>query len=185
MSPPGGPAEARAWRGGGAGAAAGADDSVRPNSAVADVAKRHKEVLDQSTAERAKLEEEVGRGAAEADALARASTDIQKFVAQAKAVATQTNMLALNAAIEAARAGPQGRGFAVVADEVRKLASVAAAAATDTADTVRGVLGRGQATRDRLTHLAQGAGGAPGAAPTAPQGARAGAAEAEAHGGWR
>src|SRR5207302_1595476 len=109
--------------------AAGADDSVRRNSAVADVAKRHKEVLDQSTAQLAKLEEEVGRGAAEADALARASTDIQKFVAQAKSVATQTNMLALNAAIEAARAGPQGRGFAVVADEVRKLASVAAAAA--------------------------------------------------------
>src|SRR2546425_13098556 len=72
------------------------------------------------------------RGAAEAEALARASSDIQKFVTQAKAVATQTNMLALNAAIEAARAGPQGRGFAVVADEVRKLASVAAAAAGGT-----------------------------------------------------
>src|SRR2546430_15801109 len=110
--------------------AAGADDSVRRNSAVADVAKRHKEVLDQSTAQLAKLEEEVGRGAAEADALARASTDIQKFVAQAKAVATQTNMLALNAAIEAARAGPQGRGFAVVADRGRQLAPVAAAAAS-------------------------------------------------------
>src|SRR6266571_1993581 len=125
--------------------AAGADDSVRRNSAVAGVAKRHKDVLDQSTAQLAKLVEEVGKGAAEADALARASADIQKFVAQAKSVATQTNMLALNAAIEAARAGPQGRGFAVVADEVRKLASVAAAAATDTADTVRGVLGRVQA----------------------------------------
>src|SRR5256714_788835 len=144
--------------------AAGADDSVRRNSAVAGVAKRHKDVLDQGTAQLAKLVEEVERGAAEADALARASADIQKFVAQAKAVATQTNMLALNAAIEAARAGPQGRGFAVVADEVRKLASVAAAAATDTADTVRGVLGRVQATRDRLAHLAQGAGVAPGPA---------------------
>src|SRR5438270_7521850 len=106
--------------------AAGADDSVRRNSAVAAVAKRHKDVLDQSTAQLAKLVEEVERGAAEAEALARASADIQKFVAQAKAVATQTNMLALNAAIEAARAGPPGRGFAVVADEVRKLASVAA-----------------------------------------------------------
>ena len=164
--------------------AAGADDSVRRNSAVADVAKRHKEVLDQSTAQLAKLEEEVGRGAAEADALARASTDIQKFVAQAKAVATQTNMLALNAAIEAARAGPQGRGFAVVADEVRKLASVAAAAATDTADTVRGVLGRVQATRDRLAHLAQGAGAAREAAQTAAQGLGTVAAEAEANDVW-
>src|SRR6184192_2720562 len=79
--------------------AAGADDSVRRNSAVAGVAKRHKDVLDQSTAQLAKLVEEVERGAAEADDLARASADIQKFVAQAKAVATQTNMLALNAAI--------------------------------------------------------------------------------------
>src|SRR5438046_10258055 len=52
--------------------AAGADDSVRRNSAVADVAKRHKEVLDQSTAQLAKLEEEEGRGAAEAHAPAAA-----------------------------------------------------------------------------------------------------------------
>src|SRR5436309_786987 len=101
--------------------AAGADDSVRRNSAVADVARRNKDVLDQSTVQLATLAEEVNRGAAEAEALARASSHIQKFVTQAKAVATQTNMLALNAAIEAARAGPQGRGFAVVADEVRKL----------------------------------------------------------------
>src|SRR5947209_3737611 len=100
--------------------AAGAEDSVRRNSAVADVARRNKDVLDQSTVQLATLAEEVNRGAAEAEALARASSDIQKFVTQAKAVATQTNMLALNAAIEAARAGPQGRGFAVVADEVRK-----------------------------------------------------------------
>ena len=164
--------------------AAGADDSVRRNSAVAGVAKRHKDVLDQSTAQLAKLVEEVAKGAAEADALARASADIQKFVAQAKSVATQTNMLALNAAIEAARAGPQGRGFAVVADEVRKLASVAAAAATDTADTVRGVLGRVQATRDRLAHLAQGAGAAREAAQTAAQGLGTVAAEAEANDVW-
>src|SRR5207245_2269136 len=164
--------------------AAGADDSVRRNSAVAGVAKRHKDVLDQSTAQLAKLVEEVERGAAEADALARASADIQKFVAQAKAVATQTNMLALNAAIGAASAGRQGRGFAVVADEVRKLASVAAAAAGDTADTVRGVLARVQATRDRLTQLAQGTGVARDAAQTAAQGLGTVAAEAQANDVW-
>ena len=164
--------------------AAGAEDSVRRNTVVAEVARRNKDVLDQSTLHLAKLAEEVNRGAAEAEALARASSDIQKFVTQAKAVATQTNMLALNAAIEAARAGPQGRGFAVVADEVRKLASVAAAAAGDTADTVRGVLARVQATRDRLTQLAQGTGVARDAAQTAAQGLGTVAAEAQANDVW-
>jgi len=164
--------------------AAGADDSVRRNTVVADVARRNKDVLDQSTVQLANLAEEVNRGVAEAEALARASSDIQKFVTQAKAVATQTNMLALNAAIEAARAGPQGRGFAVVADEVRKLASVAAAAAGDTADTVRGVLGRVQATRDRLAQLAQGTSVARDAAQTAAQGLGTVAAEAQANDVW-
>jgi len=164
--------------------AAGAEDSVRRNTTVADVARRGKDVLDQSAVQLAKLAEEVNRGAAEAEALARASSDIQKFVTQAKAVATQTNMLALNAAIEAARAGPQGRGFAVVADEVRKLASVAAAAAGDTGDTVRGVLARVQAIRDRLTQLAQGTGIARDAAQTAAQGLGTVAAEAQANDVW-
>jgi len=164
--------------------AAGAEDSVRRNTVVADVARRNKDVLDQSTVQLAKLAEEVNRGVTEAEALARASSEIQKFVTQAKAVATQTNMLALNAAIEAARAGPQGRGFAVVADEVRKLASVAAAAAGDTADTVRGVLARVQATRDRLTQLAQGTGVARDAAQTAAQGLGTVAAEAQANDVW-
>jgi methyl-accepting chemotaxis protein len=164
--------------------AAGASDSVRRNTTVTDVARRNKQVLDDSTAQLVKLAEEVDRGVAEADALARASADIQKFVAQAKAVATQTNMLALNAAIEAARAGPQGRGFAVVADEVRKLASIAAAAATDTADTMRGVLARVQATRDRLARVAEGAGAAREAAQTAAQGLGTLAAEAQANDVW-
>ena len=164
--------------------AAGAEDSVRRNTAVTDVARRNKEVLDQSTAQLAKLAEEVEKGVAEAEALAKASSEIQKFVTQTKAVATQTNMLALNAAIEAARAGPQGRGFAVVADEVRKLASVAAAAATDTADTVRGVLERVQATRERLARLAKGTGVARDAAQTAAQGLSTVSAEAQASDIW-
>src|SRR5256886_1757065 len=99
--------------------AAGSEDSVRRNTTVADLARRHKQVLDQSTAQLAKLAEEVERGSKEAAALAQAAGEIQKFVTQTKAIATQTNMLALNAAIEAARAGPQGRGFAVVADATR------------------------------------------------------------------
>src|SRR5204862_6445720 len=164
--------------------ASGSEEAARRNAALSGLARKHKDLLDQSTAQLTKLAEDVEKGAAEAEALTKAAQDIQKFVAQAKAVATQTNMLALNAAIEAARAGPQGRGFAVVADEVRKLASVAAAAATDTADTVRGVLGRVQATRDRLGHLAQGAGAAREAAQTAAQGLGTVAAEAEANDVW-
>jgi len=164
--------------------AAGAEDSVRRNSNLATLARRHKETLDQSTAQLSKLALEVETGAQEAVALAQASAEIQKFVAQAKAVATQTNMLALNAAIEAARAGPQGRGFAVVADEVRKLASVAAAAAGNTADTVRGVVTRVQATRDRLLALARGGTAARDAAQSAAQGLATVATEAEANDHW-
>ncbi len=164
--------------------AGGAEDSVRRNTDLAKVARHHKGLLDQSIAQLARLSEDVERGAHEADALAASSAEIQKFVGQAKTVATQTNMLALNAAIEAARAGPQGRGFAVVADEVRKLASLAAAAATETADTVRGVLTRVQTTRDRLQRLAQTGAVAREAAQTAAQGLATVAGEAEANDAW-
>jgi methyl-accepting chemotaxis protein len=164
--------------------AGGAEDSVRRNAELAALARHHRELLDQSITQLNRLAEDVERGAEEADALSAASTQIQKFVGQAKAVATQTNMLALNAAIEAARAGPQGRGFAVVADEVRKLASLAAAAATETADTVRSVLTRAQETRDRLQRLAQTGAVAREAAQTAAQGLSTVAGEAEANDAW-
>ena len=164
--------------------AQGAEEAARRNADLSALARRHKEGLDQSTARLAKLADEVAKGAEEAEALAQASARIQTFVAQTKAVATQTNMLALNAAIEAARAGPQGRGFAVVADEVRKLASVAAAAAGDTADTVRGVLTRVQATRDRLVRLAEGGAAVREASQTAAQGLTTVASEADANDAW-
>jgi len=164
--------------------ASGSEEAARRNTALSGVARRNKEVLDQSTAQLAKLAEDVEKGAAEAEALTKAAQDIQKFVAQAKAVATQTNMLALNAAIEAARAGPQGRGFAVVADEVRKLASQAAISAGETADTVRGVTTRVQATRDRLLRLAQGGAAAREAAQSAAQGLATVAGEADANDAW-
>jgi methyl-accepting chemotaxis protein len=164
--------------------AQGADEAVRRNTGLSTLARKHKEVLDQSTVQLAQLADEVAKGAAEAEALAAASAEIQRFVVQTKAVATQTNMLALNAAIEAARAGPQGRGFAVVADEVRKLASLAAAAAGDTADTVRGVLTRVQGTRDRLVRLAQVAASVREAAQTAARGLGSVAGEADANATW-
>src|SRR5207247_8229032 len=84
--------------------ASGSEEAARRNAALSGLARRNKEVLDQSTAQLAKLAEDVEKGAAEAEALTKAAQDIQKFVAQAKAGATQTNMLGLNAAIEAARA---------------------------------------------------------------------------------
>jgi len=164
--------------------AQGADEAARRNADLAALARRHKDGLDQSTARLAKLADEVAKGAEEAELLAQATAKIQTFVAQTKAVATQTNMLALNAAIEAARAGPQGRGFAVVADEVRKLASVAAAAASATADTVRGVLVRVHSTRDRLVRLAEGGAAVREASQTAAQGLATVASEANANDVW-
>jgi methyl-accepting chemotaxis protein len=164
--------------------AEGADEAARRNANLSALARKHKDGLDESTARLAKLADEVAKGAEEAEALAQASARIQIFVAQTKAVATQTNMLALNAAIEAARAGPQGRGFAVVADEVRKLASVAAAAAGETADTVRGVLARVQATRDRLVRLAEGGAAVREASQTAAQGLATVTGEADANDAW-
>ncbi len=119
-----------------------------------DTAEDHQQRLVGGSARLAAFAEEVARGAADAETLAELSADIQKFVGQTKAVATQTNMLALNAAIEAARAGGEGQGFAVVADEVRKLAAQAAQAATTTSETVARVIATVEATRDRLTALA-------------------------------
>jgi methyl-accepting chemotaxis protein len=71
-----------------------------------------------------------------------------------------------------------------VADEVRKLASVAAAAAGATADTVRSVLERVQAIRDRLVRLAEGGTAVREASQTAAQGLATVASEADANDAW-
>ncbi len=164
--------------------AAGALEAAERNAALARLASSHRDQLNASTAELARLTEEVERGAAEAEALAESSTEIEKFVAQTKAIATQTHMLALNAAIEAARAGGEGRGFAVVADEVRKLAGQAGHAATSTSDTVQSVLARVESARQRLLRLGQGGVAARDAAQSAVDGLTRVAAEAEANDGW-
>ena len=164
--------------------AAGATQAAERNAALARVARSHRERLDESTAELARLAEEIERGAAEAEALATASGDIEKFITQAKMIAKQTHMLALNASIEAARAGEEGRGFSVVAEEVRKLANQAAQAATSTSATVQSVVAQVQTARERLLRLGQGGTAARDAAHAAAVGLMSVAVEAEANDEW-
>ncbi|HZN99074.1 MAG TPA: methyl-accepting chemotaxis protein [Gemmatimonadales bacterium] len=164
--------------------AAGATQAAERNAALAHVARAHRQRLDESTAELARLAEEIERGAAEAEALATASGNIEKFITQAKAIAKQTHMLALNASIEAARAGDEGRGFSVVAEEVRKLASQAAQAAASTSETVQRVVSQVQTARERLLRLGQGGTAAREAAHAAAVGLMNVAADAEANDEW-
>jgi methyl-accepting chemotaxis protein len=164
--------------------ASGATQAADRNAALARVARAHRERLDESTAELARLAEEIERGAVEAETLAVASGDIEKFITQAKTIAKQTHMLARNASIEAARAGDEGRGFSVVAEEVRKLASQAAHAATSTSQTVQSVVAQVQTARERLLRLGQGGTAAREAAHAAAVGLMSVAAEAEANDEW-
>jgi len=164
--------------------AAGATQAAERNAALARLARSHREQLDKSTTELAKLTEEVELGAEEAELLASSSEEIEKFITQTKAIAKQTHMLALNAAIEAARAGGEGRGFSVVAEEVRKLAGQAAQAATSTSETVQSVLSRVQAARGRLLRLAKGGIVARDAAQAAAEGLKTVADDADANDQW-
>jgi methyl-accepting chemotaxis protein len=163
--------------------AQGAGQAAERNAALARLARSHRERLDLSSTELGRLAEEVEHAAREADALA-ASEEIEKFIAQTKAIAKQTHMLALNASIEAARAGEEGKGFSVVAEEVRKLAGQAARAATSTSETVRTVLLQVQTARERLLLLGQSGLAARDAAHSAAEGLRNVAADAEANDAW-
>jgi methyl-accepting chemotaxis protein len=164
--------------------AAGANQAAERNAALARLARSHRERLDASTTELGRLAEEVEEASREADALTAASEEIEKFVAQTKAIAKQTHMLALNASIEAARAGEEGKGFSVVAEEVRKLAGQAARSAGTTSETVQTVLARVQTARERLLRLGQGGLAARDAAHAAAEGLMNVAADADANDAW-
>jgi methyl-accepting chemotaxis protein len=164
--------------------AEGAREAADRNASLAKMARSHQEQLDASSSQLRRFTEEIELGASEAEALASASEDIEKFVTQTKAIARQTHMLALNAGIEAARAGAEGRGFAVVAEEVRKLAGQAAQAATTTSQIVDMVQSRVKTARERLLRLGQGGAAARDAATTAVEGLNQVAAEAEANDLW-
>ena len=164
--------------------AAGAIQAAERNAALARLARAHRERLDVSTTELARLAEEVEQAAVEADALAAASEEIEKFVIQTKAIAKQTHMLALNASIEAARAGEEGKGFSVVAEEVRKLAGQAARSAGTTSETVQMVVTRVRTARERLLRLGKGGLAAKDAAHEAAAGLLNVAADAEANDVW-
>ncbi|MEP6688725.1 MAG: methyl-accepting chemotaxis protein [Gemmatimonadales bacterium] len=164
--------------------AAGATQAAERNGALARLARSHRERLDASTTELTRLAEEVEQAAVEAAALAAASEEIEKFVAQTKAIAKQTHMLALNASIEAARAGEEGKGFSVVAEEVRKLAGQAARSAGTTSETVQIVVERVRTARERLLRLGKGGLAAKDAAHEAAAGLLNVAADAEANDIW-
>lgn len=164
--------------------AGGAVEAAQRNAALARAARAHRSRLETSSTELARLAEEVERGATEAEALADASAEIEKFVAQTKAIAKQTHMLALNASIEAARAGEEGKGFSVVAEEVRKLAAQAARSATSTSDTVQSVLERVHTARERLIRLGAGGLAARDTAHAAAEGLADVAREAEGNDEW-
>jgi len=133
----------------------GANVAAERSSSLSKTAGEQEQHLLAGSEQLAELASDLELGAAEAKRLADLSKEIQQFVTQAQATASQTNMLALNAAIEASRAGGgEGRGFEVVADEVRKLASQASRAATTTSDVVGNVLSTVQETRNRLSRLA-------------------------------
>lgn len=164
--------------------AAGALQTAERNASLVQLARGQTQQLAQSTVALAALGEEIDRGAAEGEALERATEEIGTFLVQAKAIARQTHMLALNASIEAARAGAEGRGFSVVADEVRKLAGQAARAATTTGESVETIVAQVQRARERLHRLGEGGVAARRAFTQAMEGLGTVTEEAEANDIW-
>lgn len=164
--------------------AAGASRTAERNAELAALARNHQERLGQSASALEGFSQEVARGTEEAEALAQAAAEIERLLEQSRAIAKQTRVVSLNASIEAARAGEQGAGFSIVADEVRKLAAQAAQTASATSDTVRSVLERVAAARERMLRLGKGGLQARDAAVAAVDGLKSVAMEAEGIDEW-
>ena len=101
------------------------------------------------------LSNDIELSAANIDALAQKSDDIQQVLDVIHAVTEQTNLLALNAAIEAARAGEHGRGFSVVADEVRQLAKRSAESADQIREMIDGFVSESRTAVERMKQSQQ------------------------------
>jgi len=164
--------------------AAGALRTAERNAELAALARTHKDRLTQTANQLEGLAGEVDQGTKEAVALADQSGEIERLAVQSRAIDRQTRVVALNASIEAARSGTEGQGFGVVADEVRKLAAQAGQTADATRDTVRTVMVRVQATRERVDRLGRGGLQAHQATVAAVDGMSAVAREAEAVDEW-
>jgi methyl-accepting chemotaxis protein len=127
--------------------ASGAQDGLRRNQQLRDLARGNRERLNAGAAALETLAVDVRTSAAAVDALVHASAQVRDFVGLVRKMARQSKLLALNAAMEAARAGEQGQGFAVVASEVRRLAAMSAESAEKTDALVAAVLERVEQSR--------------------------------------
>lgn len=135
------------------GLAAGLEETSLGARAVAEAARRTRELTDQlrgrsatsfDALERAlerlgDLERSAKDNVAAMHGLAESSTVIASLVAVIEEISQSTNLLALNAAIQAAHAGDAGRGFAVVATEMKRLAESTRGSVRSIGETLAGV----------------------------------------------